>query len=70
MLIHPFREGNGRLARMVSMLMSLQAGYPLLKFSTIDGEGKERYFAAVRSGLDCNYEPMKEIFSEIISSSR
>jgi hypothetical protein len=26
--------------------------------------------SAVRSGLDCNYEPMKEIFAEIISSSR
>ncbi len=26
-LIHPFREGNGRLARLLATLMALQAGY-------------------------------------------
>jgi len=25
-LIHPFREGNGRIARFLSVLMALQAG--------------------------------------------
>ena len=29
-LIHPFREGNGRLARFLATLMGLQAGLPLL----------------------------------------
>ena len=32
-LIHPFREGNGRLARMIAVLMGLQAGLPPLDFS-------------------------------------
>lgn len=69
-LIHPFREGNGRIARAVSTLMALQAGLPLLNFSAIAaGEKKEEYFAAVRSGLDRNYEPMKKMFSEIIEKS-
>lgn len=68
-LIHPFREGNGRLARLVSTLMGLQAGYPALNFSVIDGDGKEDYFAAVRDGLDCDYGPMKAIFAKIISDS-
>ena len=30
LLIHPFREGNGRLARMLASLMALQAKLPLL----------------------------------------
>lgn len=69
-LVHPFREGNGRMGRLISTLMGLQAGYPALNFSEIDdGDGKENYFAAVRSGLDCNYEPMKEIFAKILSDS-
>lgn len=69
-LIHPFREGNGRIARVLSTLMALQAGLPLLNFSGIAaGEKKEEYFAAVRAGLDRNYEPMKKIFSEIIEKS-
>jgi cell filamentation protein len=64
-LIHPFREGNGRLARLLSTLMGLQAGFPILRFSLMD-EQRERYFAAVQAGLDLNYEPMRGLFAEII----
>jgi cell filamentation protein len=67
LLIHPFREGNGRLARSLSILMALQAGMPLLDFSGIKGKGKEKYFAAVRAGLDQNYQFMKQIFDDVIS---
>jgi cell filamentation protein len=68
-LIHPFREGNGRISRMLSTLMALQAGLPLLDFGTIAGEKKESYFAAVRAGLDRNYRPMEQIFAEVIELS-
>ncbi len=69
MLIHPFREGNGRVGRMLATLMALQAGLPLLDFSAIKGKKKEEYFAAVRAGLDSNYQPMETIFSEVIERS-
>lgn len=69
LLIHPFREGNGRLARLLSTLMALQAGLPLLDFSDIKGERKESYFASVRAGLDRNYSPMMQIFSDVICRS-
>lgn len=66
-LIHPFREGNGRLSRALSTLMALQAGLPPLDFSPIEkGKKKQDYFRAIRSGWDKNYEPMKDIFREII----
>ncbi len=65
-LIHPFREGNGRLARILSNLMALQAGLPLLDFGGIKGKKREEYFAAVRAGLDRNYVPMTNIFRSII----
>lgn len=68
-LIHPFRDGNGRVARVLSTLMALQAGFPLLDFSTIAGEKKEGYFAAVQAGLDRNYQPMEKIFAEVIERS-
>ena len=61
-LIHPFREGNGRIARTLSTLMALQAGFPLLDFSLIQGKKRDRYFSAVRAGLEQNYKPMEEIF--------
>lgn len=68
-LIHPFREGNGRLARMLSTLMALQAGLPLLDFSLIAGTKKKEYFAAVQAGLEKNYAPMERLFAEIIEKS-
>ena len=68
-LIHPFREGNGRLARILSTLMALQAGLPLLDFGLIAGEQKEKYFAAVQAGLDKNYKPMEQLLAEIIERS-
>ena len=68
-LIHPFREGNGRLARVLSILMALQAGLPLLNFSLIAEEKKQEYFVAVQAGLDKNYKPMEQIFAEVIERS-
>jgi cell filamentation protein len=50
LLIHPFRDGNGRLARWLADLMALQAGMPAPKY---DFEGRTKgmqrsaYLAAV-----------------------
>jgi cell filamentation protein len=65
-LIHPFREGNGRIARLLSVLMALQAGLPPLDFSEIQGEKREEYFSAVQAGMDRNYQPMAKIFDRVI----
>ena len=66
MLIHPFRDGNGRVGRMLTILMALQAGLPPLNFGVIRGRERQEYFAAVRAGVDRNYEPMERIFSAVI----
>lgn len=65
-LMHPFREGNGRTGRILATLMATQAELPLLDFSPILGKGWKGYIAAIRAGLDKNYEPMEKIFGEII----
>jgi cell filamentation protein len=65
-LIHPFREGNGRTARMFAVLMALQAGLPLLDFSGIRGIKKAEYFSAVQAGMDRDYGPMTKVFSDVI----
>lgn len=66
LLIHPFREGNGRVARMLATLMALQAGLPPLNFTAVRGRRRQEYFAAVRAGLDRNYRPMEIILSGVI----
>jgi len=65
-LIHPFREGNGRVARLLAVLMGLQADLPPLFFDRLSGRKRQEYFAAVRAGMDRNYEPMAEMFSAVI----
>ena len=65
-LIHPFREGNGRVGRLLAVLMGLQASLPPLYFDKLSGRKREQYFAAVRAGLDRNYEPMMNMFIAVI----
>ncbi|CAH0320656.1 MULTISPECIES: Fic/DOC family protein [Pseudomonas] len=57
-LIHPFREGNGRLSRLLADVMAVQAGYVPLDYSCWE-RNKEAYFAAINQGLNCNYQPME-----------
>lgn len=66
-LIHPFREGNGRLSRLLAVLMALQADYPLLDFSYLD-QNKSDYFLAIHAGLD-NAQPMQEMFKQVLRDS-
>ena len=68
-LIHPFREGNGRVARILATLMASQAGFPFLNFKTIEGKRREEYFSAVRAGMDKNYKPMEKIFIRVIKQT-
>jgi len=65
-LIHPFREGNGRIARLLSVLMALQAGLPPLDFSELQEAKRDEYFAAVQAGMNRDYKPMEMIFSGVI----
>lgn len=66
-LIHPFRDGNGRCARVLATLMGLQAGLPALDFSGVRGQEKRRYVAAIHAGLDRDYHPMTAVFRRIIA---
>lgn len=68
-LIHPFREGNGRVARILSTLMAFQAGLPMLNFRDITDKKRKEYFVAINSGLSRNYEPMERLFGKIIERS-
>ncbi len=67
-LIHPFRDGKGRVARMLATLMALQAGF-LLDFRPIQGSRLSAYVAAVQAGVARNYAPMKQIFSRVVRRS-
>lgn len=66
-LIHPFRDGNGRISRLLADVMAVQAGYPPLNYETWENR-KEDYIAAIHQGLDSNYEPMKAFVTEALTN--
>jgi cell filamentation protein len=69
-LVHPFREGNGRLARLLALLMALQAGLPPLDFSPMQGRGKRLYIGAIHAAMGRDYRPLAALFEKIIGRSR
>ena len=67
LLIHPFRDGNGRLARLIADLMSLQAGYPTLDFGfEKDRSTREEYIRAVGKGYVRDCELLTRLAAEAI----
>lgn len=59
-LIHPFREGNGRLARLLADVMAVQASRQPLDYSAWDAN-KASYFAAIQAGQGGDYQPMERL---------
>lgn len=49
--IHPFQDGNGRLSRILTTLLLLQAGYTYVPYSSLESvieSNKESYYLALR----------------------
>lgn len=49
--IHPFQDGNGRLSRILTTLLLLQAGYIYVPYSSLESvieQSKEGYYLALR----------------------
>ncbi len=68
-LIHPFREGNGRLARWLSLLMALQAGKPAISWAPEETDrGREHYFEVLRKGFAGDPRPCTEFFYQKLTS--
>lgn len=69
LLIHPFREGNGRIARWVTNLMAMQAGLPALDYR-FEGRGakarRAEYLHAVIRGYATDYEPLAALLERAL----
>lgn len=62
--IHPFREGNARAIKLMTDLLSLQTGRPLLIYDMSDA-GREGYIEAAKAALlKRDYAPMITLIRE------
>ena len=60
LFIHPFREGNGRTARILANLMARKQGYHGLNFEHVDFE---EYVIAVQQSAKRDYSRMERIIA-------
>lgn len=58
--IHPFNDGNGRTARLISRMILLRHGYALNGLVSLDAQldlDRTAYFAAIREAAGTTYSP-------------
>jgi len=74
--IHPFQDGNGRLSRVLTTLLLLQAGYFHVPYSSLESvveQSKEAYYLALRQtqGTNCtgapNWQPWLVFFQRSLA---
>jgi cell filamentation protein len=72
-VIHPFREGNGRTARLLADLMAIQANKPPFNFTSIDQTknktGFIEYISAIHEGVSGRYKSIENIFLTLLKQS-
>ena len=61
LFIHPFREGNGRTARLLANLMARKQGHNGLNFDKINERVFPKYVSVVQMVAEKNYELMEKI---------
>lgn len=64
-LIHPFREGNGRIARLLMDVMATRAGYGPLDYSLWD-EHRDFYFKAIQAGVAGDFQHMARLVRDVL----
>lgn len=72
LLIHPFREGNGRLARWLADTMAVQARLPVLDYGFTGAGAKanrQGYLSAVIKGYARDYADLEAFFERCIRRS-
>jgi len=64
--IHPFDDGNGRMARLLMNLLLLQAGYPPV---VIRLRERDTYLSALRQADRGDFEPLLELVAQHVADS-
>ncbi len=64
LFIHPFREGNGRICRLIGDIILAKNGFSMIGMNLKTKE--EYYIKCVQEGYKTNYKPLSEIIEDKI----
>lgn len=69
-IIHPFREGNGRILRVVLDILSIAFNYQPANWAILDKpEDKEEYLKCMYSGYKKDYKPLTDFIYQLLVSA-
>jgi cell filamentation protein len=64
-LIHPFREGNGRISRLLLNVMALKAGFRPLDYQLWE-DNREFYFRSIQAGVAGDYQHIERLVRDVL----
>ena len=62
--IHPFQNGNGRTARLVTNLIAYLHGYEAIQIYHQEGDARSEYVRALKKTDNHNYQPLQNIINQ------
>ncbi len=67
--IHPFREGNARTIKLLTDLLAVQTGRPLLAYDNSPG-GAEAYIEGAKKAFSRDHSLLAKLIGEALERSR
>ncbi len=67
--IHPFNDYNGRVARLLTNLLLLNLGFPVLEIRADTGVDREAYIEAIKAADKNDYSKLELLLSDALKES-
>lgn len=67
--IHPFRDYNGRVARLITNFLALNLGLPILPIKAETGADRQRYISAMKAADNHDYSKLERLIANALKES-
>lgn len=67
--IHPFKDYNGRVARLLTNLLALNLGLPLIIIKAETGADRQKYIKAIKAADSYDYSKLEKLIASALKES-